>query len=395
MKQNMDYQICTVCIMDMTDPEIVFDETGQCNHCKRYEVWHSSFISDPISLKDREKLMVDKIKADGIGRDYDCIMGISGGVDSSYLAYYATKVLGLRVMAVHVDAGWNSELAVNNIENLVKTLGIDLHTIVIDWEEIRDLQRSFFYASVPNVDTPQDHAFFAAMNREAVKFKLKHVLNGGNMATESILPTYWGYDAMDKIHIKDIHEKFGKVKLKKYPTFGAFQKLVIYPYFHNFEVHRPLELIDYNKQEAKDYLMSELGWRDYGGKHYESKFTQFFQAHYLPEKFGFDKRRAHLASLVVSKQMTREEALNEIKQPLYDPIELEQDREYVTKKLGFSNSEWQKIMDAEPKTEHDYKNQIVLVSRVLKTMKVFGFGLRLVKHPMRTIRKVLHTSPRS
>ena len=381
--------------MDTTDPEIVFDESGQCNHCKNYEEYYESHLNGSTSLKDQEKLMVDKIKADGVGRDYDCIMGISGGVDSSYLAYYATKVLGLRVMAVHVDAGWNSELAVSNIENLVKILNIDLHTIVIDWEEIRDLQRSFFRASLPNVDTPQDHAFFAAMNKEAVKFKLKHVLNGGNMSTESILPTYWGYDAMDKIHIKDIHNKFGKVKLKKYPTFGAFQKLIIFPYYHRFAVHRPLELIDYNKQEAKDFLMNELGWRDYGGKHYESKFTQFFQAHYLPEKFGFDKRRAHLASLVVSKQMTREEALNEVKQPIYDPIELEQDREYVTKKLGFSSAEWQTIMDAEPKTEHDYKNQIVLVSRVLKTMKFFGYGLKLVKNPMRTIKRVLNTSPRS
>lgn len=387
MTKDLVYQICNVCIMDTTDPEIVFDETGQCNHCKRYEEWHQSHVGNPLSLKEREKLMVDKIKADGVGHDYDCIMGISGGVDSSYLTYYASQVLGLRVMAVHVDAGWNSELAVNNIENLVTNLNIDLHTIVIDWEEIRDLQRSFFCASVPNVDTPQDHAFFAAMYKEAVKFKHKHVLNGGNMSTESILPTYWGYDAMDKIHIMDIHKKFGRIKLKKYPTLGPFEKLIIFPYYHSFQVHRPLELINYNKQEAKNFLMSELGWRDYGGKHYESKFTQFFQAHYLPEKFGFDKRRAHLSSLIVSKQMTREEALNEIGKPLYDPIELEQDREYIIKKLGFSLSEWQDIMTAEPKTEHDYKNEISLSLKIRKVMKVVGFGFRLVKYPLRLGKK--------
>lgn len=394
MKANKNYQICNVCIMDTTDPEIVFDESGQCNHCKRYENWYASELSNPVSMKDREKLLVEKIKADGVGKDYDCIMGISGGVDSSYLAYYATQVLGLRVMAVHVDAGWNSELAVNNIENLVTKLDIDLHTIVIDWEEVRELQRAFFLASVPNVDTPQDHVFFAAMYREAVKFKHKHVLNGGNMATESILPTYWGYDAMDKLHLLDIHKKFGKGKLKKYPTLGAFQRFITYPFYHGFEVHRPLEFIDYNKQSAKEYLMNEFGWRDYGGKHYESKFTQFFQAHYLPEKFGFDKRRAHLSSLVVSKQMTRDEALAEMEQPLYDPIELEEDREYLTKKLGFSSSEWQDIMDSEPKTEHDYKNEIKLV-RFLKKI-VWGLTVTqlLLKDPSK-IKRIFRKASRS
>lgn len=379
--------------MDTTDPEIVFDETGQCNHCKRYEDWYKTEVNNPISLEERERLMVKEIKTDGAGLDYDCIMGISGGVDSSYLAYYATQVLGLRVMAVHVDAGWNSELAVNNIENLVTNLNIDLHTIVIDWEEIRDLQRSFFYASVPNVDVPQDHAFFAAMYKEAVKFKHKHVLNGGNMATESILPTYWGYDAMDKYHIMDIHNKFGKVKLKQYPTFGPFEKVVKYPIVHGFKVHRPLELIDYDKHEAKKYLMSNLGWRDYGGKHYESKFTQFMQAHYLPEKFGFDKRMAHLSSLVISGQMSRDEALKEMEQPLYDPIELEEDREYVTKKLGFSKSEWQEIMDAEPKTEKDYKTEIKVVSRLNKLMWVYNNVRKVLRDPAIIIRKISGSTP--
>ena len=304
-----EYQVCNVCIMDTTDPEIIFDESGQCNHCKKYEDWYESRLNNPISIEERLKLMVEKIKADGVGHDYDCIMGISGGVDSSYLAYYATQILGLRVMAVHVDAGWNSELAVNNIENLVTKLNIDLHTIVIDWEEIRDLQRSFFLSSVPNCDTPQDHAFVAAMNKEAVKFKHKHVLNGGNMATESILPSYWGYNSNDKTHLIDIHKKYGQVKLKTYPTLSLLERHFIYPYYHKFTVHRPLELMNFNKEDAKDYLMSNLGWRDYGGKHYESKFTKFFQAHYLPEKFGFDKRRAHLASLFVSKQMSRQDAL--------------------------------------------------------------------------------------
>lgn len=376
-KEEKCYQICNVCIMDTSDPEIVFDESGQCNHCKQYQYWHQLNMNNPIPREDRLKMMVDKIKADGVGNDYDCIMGISGGVDSSYLAYYATQVLGLRVMAVHVDAGWNSELAVNNIENLVTKLNIDLHTIVIDWMEIRDLQRAFFLSSVPNCDIPQDHAFVAAMHNESVKFKHKHVLNGGNMATESILPAYWGYDAMDKIHIMDIHKKFGKVKLKKYPTMSLYQRLIAHPYYYGLESHRPLELMDYNKKEAKEFLMKNLGWRDYGGKHYESKFTKFFQAHYLPEKFGFDKRRAHLASLVVSNQMTREEAINEMKQPLYDPTELDEDREFVTKKLGFSSAEWQEIMKAEPRTEHDYKNEIRVRSRMKFPLRVLSIGKRI------------------
>ena len=388
MNTDKIYQICNVCIMDTTDPEITFDSSGQCNHCKSYEQWHLFHTNQPLSLKEREQHMVDRIKSDGKGKEYDCIMGIRGGVDSSYLAYYATKVLGLRVMAVHVDAGWNSELAVNNIENLVTNLDIDLHTIVIDWEEIRDLQRSFFKASVPNVDTPQDHAFFAAMYKEAVKFKHKHVLNGGNMATEAILPTYWGYDAMDKIHIKDIHKKFGEVKLKKYPTLGPFESLVWFPYYHGFEVHRPLELINYSKDAAKDYLIKNLGWRDYGGKHYESKFTQFFQAHYLPEKFGFDKRRAHLASLVASKQMSRDEAMAQMEKPLYDPNELEIDREYVTKKLGFSKTDWEGIMNMEPKTEHDYKNQLVIARRIRILIRIVGFGLSLAKYPFRKLKMI-------
>lgn len=389
MKESESYQICNVCIMDTSDPEIIFDETGQCNHCKRYEAWYEREMSNPLSLKERESLMVETIKADGLNHDYDCIMGISGGVDSSYLAYYATQELGLRVMAVHVDAGWNSELAVNNIENLVKNLNIDLHTIVIDWGEIRDLQRAFFLSSVPNVDIPQDHAFFAAMYKEAVKFKHKHVLNGGNMSTESILPTYWGYDAMDAIHLKDVHRKYGKVKLKKYPTFGPFEKLIIYPNFYNFQVHRPLEFINYNKQQAKEFLMNNLGWRDYGGKHYESKFTQFTQAHYLPAKFGFDKRRAHLSSLVISNQITREEALLEMNQPLYNEVQLDEDREYVTKKLGFSTSEWQKIMVAAPKTEHDYKNEIKLVGRIETFLRYWRYGMALIKYPFRMLKRAM------
>lgn len=365
--------------MDTTDPEITFDSKGVCNHCNEYFSYEKTIKKVGKVAEDYTDEMVREIKTSGKGKDYDCIMGISGGVDSSYLAYYATKILGLRVLVVHVDTGWNSELAVKNIENIVRILNLDLHTLVIDWEEMRDLQRSFFKSSVPNCDIPQDHSFLAALYREARKYDLHHILNGGNMSTESILPTSWGYDASDWTHIKDIHNKFGSVPLKQYPNLGFVEKTVIYPFVYKMSVHRPLEYIPYNKEEVKKFLIKELNWQDYGGKHFESKFTQFFQAHYLPEKFGFDKRLAHLSSLIVSGQMTRDEALEEIKKPLYDPAQLRDDKEYFIKKLGFSEKEWDGIMDMPPKNENDYANQIWMNKLFKKFVPIARPLVRLVK----------------
>jgi len=378
--QQRQYQQCVSCIMDTTDPTITFNEKGVCSHCLSYEDLQKNVIPAGDAAKAVTARMVEQIKASGKGKEYDCIMGISGGVDSSYLAYYATKVLGLRVLLVHVDSGWNSELAVKNIENIVKKLNLDLHTLVIDWEEIRDLQRAFFRSSVPNCDIPQDHAFSAALYSEARKYGLKHVLNGGNMSTESILPQSWGYDASDWIHIQDIHKKFGEVKLKTYPHHTFFRRRILYPYILGMKVHMPLEYIPYHKENVKDFLKKEFGWKDYGGKHYESKFTQFFQAHYLPEKFGFDKRLAHLSSLIVSGQMTRDEALAEAQSPLYDPVQLVQDREYFIKKLGFTQNEWDDIMNTPPKTENDYKTQRKLMRLFNRCMKAAQPLFRLVKY---------------
>jgi aminotransferase len=365
-----EYQQCTRCIMDTTDPMISFDEKGICNHCYAYKEHEDHYLLKGQAAQDYTSQMVSLIKASGKGKDYDCIMGISGGVDSSYLAYHATKVLGLRVLLVHVDAGWNSELAVKNIENVVKTLHLDLHTLVVDWEEIRDLQRAFFKSSVPNCDIPQDHAFIAALYSEARKYGLKHILNGGNMSTESILPSSWGYEASDWVHIKDIHRQFGEVKLKKYPHISFFQRRILYPYVYGMKVHRPLEYITYNKAEVKEFLKKEMGWKDYGGKHFESKFTQFFQAHYLPVKYGFDKRLAHLSSLIVSGQMSREEALRQMQEPLYDATQLQEDRSYFIKKLGFSEAEWEQIMQMPPKTEHDYANQLKMLDLFHRFIKM-------------------------
>lgn len=374
-----EYKQCANCVMDTTDPAITFNEEGVCNHCLKYQQYEKHSKLKGPAAKEYLAKIVAKIKQDGMEKDYDCIMGISGGVDSSYLAYYATRVLGLRVLLVHVDTGWNSELAVKNIENIVKILNLDLHTLVIDWPEMRDLQRSFFKASVPNCDIPQDHSFLASLYKEAEKYGLRHILNGNNMSTESILPRSWGYDASDLIHLTDIHDKFGEIKLKQYPRIGFLTKSIVNPFIKRLKVHAPLDYIEYNKAETKKFLQEHLGWKDYGGKHYESKFTKFFQAYYLPEKFGFDKRLAHLSSLIVSGQMTKSEALAELEKPLYDPDELVADRDYFIKKLNFSLDEWETIMKSPPKNENDYKTN--------RKYKVFLEALYLIVTTSRRILK--------
>lgn len=358
------YQMCTKTVMDTSDILINFNEEGVCNHVTDYENWEHNIKPKPIQAAEQLAQIVKMLKQEGQNKEYDCIMGLSGGVDSSYLAYYATQILGLRPLIVHVDTGWNSELAVNNIQNIVQKLNLDLHTLVVDWEEMRNLQLAFFKSSIANLDVPQDHAFIGALYQEANKYGIKYILNGGNMATESILPVTWGYDASDAIHVKAIYNKFGKKKLKTYPFFTNYQKLFYFPYIKRMKTLRPLELIAYNKDRAKEFLMNNLGWRDYGGKHYESRFTKFFQAHYLPTKFGYDKRKAHLSSLIVSKQMTREAAIEELRKPLYDPVELEEDINFFIKKLGIGLEEYEDIMAQSPSFYTDFANSEKLYARL-------------------------------
>lgn len=365
------YQVCTHCVMDTTDPNISFDANGVCNHCLRYEAYAST-LGDAATRATKLDEIVRTLKRAGRNRDYDCIMGLSGGVDSSYLAHFAVKTLGLRALVVHVDSGWNSELAVNNIENICNRLNIDLHTLVLDWEEMRDLQRAYFRSGVPNLDVPQDHAFNAAMVGEAKKYGIRHVLNGSNMQTESILPTAWGYDASDPRSLVAIHNRFGTVPLKTYPVRSDFSRFIFDPYVFGMRVHAPLSLIDYNKSAAKRLLQEELGWRDYGGKHYESRFTKFFQAHYLPTKFGYDKRKAHLASLIVSGQLSREAALQELALPLYDPKELELDIKYFCKKLDIPRSEYDQVMSAPPRTHRAYPNREATYALLRRTVQMIS-----------------------
>lgn len=344
---------CVRCVMDTTDPDIIFDAGGVCSHCRRFEQTFQPNWFPNDEGRRRLEAMVAQIKAEGRGRDYDCIIGLSGGVDSSYLAI-KVKELGLRPLVVHVDAGWNSELAVKNIESLVRALGFDLFTLVIDWEEMRDLQVAFLRAGVANQDVPQDHAYFAGLYRFATREKIRWVLSGGNYATEGILPQSWGYNAMDVRHLTSIHRQFGRRPLRTFPTVSFFNLYFGYPLIRKMRVLRPLDFMPYGKEEAMQELSARFGWRYYGAKHHESVWTKFFQGYYLPARFGFDKRKAHLSSLIVSGQITRDQALHELAQPAYAPDELRRDRAFVGKKLGLSEEEFDALLHAPLKSYQDY-----------------------------------------
>ncbi len=341
--------------MDTTDPDIRFDGQGVCSYCQYFDLNLKTFWRPTEEGAALLKNMIQEMKDAGRGRTYDCIMGISGGVDSSYLAMRA-KEWGLRVLAVHVDAGWNSELAVKNIEQVVKKLGFDLYTEVINWEEMRDLHLAFLKASVPNQDIPQDHAFLAALYKLANKNGIRYALMGGNYATESVLPKAWGYTASDVKHIRDVHKLFGAKPLKTFPLLGFFEFHFYYRRMKGLKIFEPLNLMPYSKSSAIQELERKVGWRYYGGKHYESRFTKFFQAYYLPTKFGFDKRKAHLSSLVISGELTRAEALEQLALPLYAEAELQSDKEFVLKKLGLSEQEFTQIMKSPKRAHSDYKN---------------------------------------
>lgn len=282
--------------------------------------------------------VVEKIKRDGEGQDYDCIIGLSGGVDSSYLALMI-KDYGLRPLVVHVDAGWNSELAVHNIEKIVKHCDYDLHTHVVDWEEMRDLQLAYLKAGVANQDVPQDHVFFSSLYHFAVKSKIKYVISGGNISTEGVFPASWHHSAMDAMNLHAIHDKYGKIKLKNYKTINVFQYYLYYPFVYKMKTVRPLNFMAYDKAEALRVLKEKVGYKEYGRKHGESVFTKFFQNHYLPEKFGYDKRRPHFSSMILSGQLSRVAALHELEKPLYDERELKEDLAYIAKKIQIPGDE--------------------------------------------------------
>lgn len=351
------YQRCVRTVMDTTDPEIWFDEEGVSSHALRFDEIMKPLVEAAQSGQKLPELeaLVAEIKADGKGKPYDCIVGVSGGVDSTYLILQAVK-LGLRPLAVHFDSGWNSELAVDNIHNIVTNLDLDLYTHVVDWREMRDLQLSFFKASVANCDVPTDHAFGWVAYKQAEKYGVKYILSGANLASESILPQSWGYNASDAKHVAGIHRQFGSVPLKTYPLMGLFKRHIWYPYMRGIKTVKPLNLMPYRYDEAKKAITEEVGWRDYGGKHYESVFTRYFQGYYLPKKFGFDKRLAHYSSLILSDQMTREEAITLLETENYPESLRKQDHEFIAKKLGLTVEELDAIYDLPQRDYTDYPN---------------------------------------
>jgi N-acetyl sugar amidotransferase len=351
--------------MDTTDPDIQFDEHGVCSHCIEFEQHQKPRILTGAQGEAALQAQVRAIKERSRGRPYDCIIGLSGGVDSSYVAWKVLD-LGLRPLAVHVDTGWNSELAVSNIERISKKLDIHLYTHVIDWEVMRELQLAFFKAGVANCDIPQDHAFVAVLYKAAIKHGISSVISGHNLATESILPESWGYTSIDRKHIRAIHSRFGKGSLANYPSYSLLQYTFWWPYVRRMKIFPILNFMDYRKTDAKQFLMDRFDWRDYGGKHYESRLTKFFQSYYLPTKFGFDKRRAHLASLIVSGQCTREAALEELDRPLYDARQLAEDKAYIAKKLRIGEAELDGIIAAPGQRHEDFASNQALINYLLE-----------------------------
>lgn len=348
------YRQCNRCLMDTSDSDIVFDERGHCNHCNRYFQRIEAEISPPEERRARLAAVVDRIRADGRGREYDCIAGVSGGVDSTFVIY-KLKELGLRPLAVHFDNGWNSELAVANIKNALDRLKIDLHTYVVDWEEFKDLQMSFLKASVPNCEIPTDHAITATLVKTARMVGTPYVINGSNIVTEGILPISWVYYSHDLHHLKAIHRQFGSVPLETFPriSLSSFTLRIL---SGRYRMVNLLNYLDYDKAAAVETMKRELGWQYYGGKHYESIYTRWYQGYYLPAKFGFDKRRAHLSALVCAGQMTREQGLAEMQRDPYADNDLAGDTDFVVKKFGITRDQLEALMRAPNKRHIDYPN---------------------------------------
>jgi N-acetyl sugar amidotransferase len=349
---NHEYQQCTRCVLDQRDdPGITFNEQGVCSFCTSYDAHESQVVRTGAEGARELHEIVAKIKAEGKGKKYDSIIGLSGGVDSTYLAWKARE-LGLRPLAVHFDNGWNSELAVSNIEHIVTRLGFDLHTHVIDWEEFRDLQLAFLKASVVDIEMITDHAILASLYQIAIEHDIRYILSGVNYVTESILPPSWIHDKRDHVHIRALNKLFGTIPLKKFPLLDSTLKARAA--WKGIQSVALLNYMPYVKADVKKTIMEKLQWRDYGGKHYESVFTRFYQGYILVNKFGIDKRKAHLSNLICSKQITRDEALAELAKPAYPPDLKDKDFEFVLKKFGLTRTEFDQLMKLPVRKHTDY-----------------------------------------
>jgi len=364
-----NYQQCSKTVMDnIADPDITFDENGICNY---YYEYLESEKENVYTGKAGEEILnktVNQIKKEGKGKKYDCILGVSGGVDSTYLAYLLKKH-NVRTLLVHFDNGWNSELAVKNIQSIVEKTDFDLETYVMDWIEFKDIQRSYFKASVLDLEIPTDLMIFGAMYKVANKYKITNVISGNNTVTEDLLPKSFNFTKFDYVNLKNIHKKFGKVPLKKLPKMGLFQ-LVYYTAYKKINGVRLLNYVPYIKADIKEFIKKEMNWIDYGGKHYESIFTRFYQGYILPRKWGIDKRKAHLSNIIASGQITKEEALRELENPPIPQDLANEDKIYVAKKLGFTDDEFENILNL-PNIRHElYGTEEKLKARLFKFFKI-------------------------
>lgn len=366
-EKDSSYRQCTISVMDnIADPYIRFDEQGICNYYYDFIEAKKRFLFSPEQTEERLNEVISKLKRSGKGKKYDCILGVSGGVDSSYLALRA-KELGLRVLCVHFDNGWNSELAVKNIENIVSRLGFDLYTYVVDWEEFKDVQLSYFKANVIDIEGVSDIAIYLSLEKTCAKYGLNFILDGRNIATEQTLPYAWSNK--DLGNLLNIHRAFGGVPLKTFPLIGRWKRN-IHALSRSYTSVALLNFLHYNKVEAKKRISDELGWKDYGGKHYESVFTRFYQGYILPRKFKVDKRKAHFSNLIFSGQMTRAEAVEELKQPIYDPAQLAIDKPFVLKKLGFSEKAFEEYINS-PAVDHAVYGNLKSLGDDFPILKVF------------------------
>ncbi len=355
------YQRCVSCVMDTTDSDISFDSRGVCDHCNTF---FSKTVPSwkPFDHKYLSKL-AKKIKSQSKNNDFDCIIGMSGGIDSSYLTYYASKILGLRPLVFHVDGGWNSDIAVGNIEKIVEKLKLDLYTHVIPWHEMRDLQLAFLKSGVSHIDTPQDHAFFATLYNFAAKHSIKYIFTGGNISTEGIRnPVNWMYYQSDSTQIKDIHRIFGEDDLSEFPFTNIIWHKIYLPYIRGIKVVRPLDYLYYSKDQAKDLLINEFGWTPYPQKHFESRFTRFYESYWLPKRFGYDVRKVQFSSLILTGQMSRSHALEELNSEPWDSTTIDDEINFVCKKLEIDRSYFDELLNSPLKYYSDYKSQSALYS---------------------------------
>ena len=366
-------KICTRCVMDTTDSAITFDANGVCDHCTTFDKDILPFWNYGKNKEKELEKIVSDIKKDGRKKDFDCIIGMSGGIDSSYLVYLAKEVLDLNPLVFHVDAGWNSQVAVNNIEKIVDGLNLDLYTEVINWEEMKDLQLSFFKSGVPHIDAPQDHSFFAKMYSFASKYNVKNILTGGNYSTECIRnPIEWMYYQSDSKQMLDIHKKYGTSELKTFPTTNILWHKIYLPYLKGIKVHRPLDMMKYDKEEAKNLLVNKFGFQEYPQKHFESRFTKFYEGYWLPERFGYDTRKVQFSSLILTGQMTRDQAIQALEKPALSEDEARIEFDYVCNKMEIDRSELESYFTKPKKTYKDFKSQQFFYEFGSKVMKRLG-----------------------